>query len=121
MVDWRPLCLALCFLAWPALAGEAFPGDTGWHARLQDQYERGFRGAAAHRGHTMAYDAATGAWAPDLPDADRDPGELDRAVEERRPALREWHATFDVRGYLEEAGVDARLLRRLAERLVSGR
>lgn len=80
-------------------------------------YERGFRGAAAHRGHTMAYDAATGAWAPEQPDADRDPGELDRAVEERRPALREWHATFDVRGYLEQAGVDARLLRRLGDRL----
>lgn len=80
-------------------------------------YERGFRGAAEHRGHTMAYDTSSGQWTLDQPDQAWEPDDLDQAVAERLPAVREWCETFDVDGYLDAAGVGADARRRLVDRL----
>ncbi len=80
-------------------------------------YERGFRGAAEHRGHTLAYDTSSGQWAPERADQAWDVDELEQAIAERRPAVREWHASFDIIGYLDTAGVGADARRRLAQRL----
>lgn len=76
-------------------------------------YEHGFRGAAAHRGHGLAYDADTGEWIT-APDVARTPEELDDALAERVPAVHAWLAKADVAGYLRAAGLDAADLRRLA-------
>lgn len=84
-------------------------------------YERGFRGAAEHRGHTLAYDTSSGQWAPEAADHAWEADEIDRALADRRPALHEWHATFDVAGYLAAAGVGVDARRRLVERLRGSR
>lgn len=84
---------------------------------LVENYARGFRGAAEHRGHGMAYDATTGGWLQDHPDQAWEDDELEQAIEERRPAVREWHASFDVTGYLEAAGIDPATQQALGQRL----
>ncbi len=87
------------------------------------ELRRGFRGAAEHRGHGMAYDATTGGWLHRPPGRrPGEPDELERAVADRRPAVREWHATFDVTGYLDAAGVSAAAQQRVVQlvRLTGG-
>lgn len=81
-------------------------------------YEAGFRGAAAHRGHGWAYDADTGTWAhqPDEPWTD---DELATALADRRPVLLQWAAETDVASYLLDAGVSAHDLARLRRLLVA--
>ena len=46
-------------------------------------------------------------------------GELDAALDDRRPALLDWVETFDAQSYLIAAGVDAVTRRRLELLLVA--
>lgn len=80
-------------------------------------YEAGFRGAAQHRGHGLSFIETTGEWAP-LADEVWGEEELDAAVADRRPALFEWIETFDVEGYLLNAGLSEATLQRLKQLLV---
>ena len=75
-------------------------------------YESGFRGAAEHRGHGWSFDQVAGEWVSS-PDEVWAEGELDAALDDRRPALLKWLETFDAPGYLISAGVDAVTRRRL--------
>lgn len=80
---------------------------------IAGNYERGFRGAAEHRGHGMAYNSASGQWVvgpsgPALSDA-----ELDERISARRPALLDWVRTFDAASYLDSIGVESSRLRTL--------
>ena len=75
-------------------------------------YENGFRGAALHRGHGWGYDPATDQWTT-APDRRWTVAELDGAVADRLPALREWIAATDVRRHLGEAGLTSQRLDRL--------
>ncbi|WP_161606249.1 tyrosine-protein phosphatase [Microlunatus speluncae] len=88
---------------------------------IADNYERGFRGAAAHRGHGMAYDQTSGEWITGPSGPARTAAELDRMIADRRPALLDWVRTFDVTGYLTAVGVDpVRLARTLRDRSIKG-
>lgn len=80
-------------------------------------YEAGFRGAAEHRGHGWSFDQGAGEWVSSA-DEVWTAGELDAALDDRRPALLEWVETFDARSYLIAAGVDAVTRRRLEQLLV---
>lgn len=84
---------------------------------IADSYERGFRGAAEHDGHGMAYDADAGEWVHAQPDRTRSAGDLDLAVADRIPVLLEWVRTTDVADYLLGAGVPASRLERVRERI----
>ncbi len=84
---------------------------------IAGNYERGFRGAASHRGHGMAYDPASGQWVTGPSGPTSTEAELDRMIADRRPALLDWARTFDVTGYLTEAGVDPT---RVARKLIMG-
>lgn len=79
-------------------------------------YEAGFRGAAAHRGHAQSYDPETDRWVL-TPDHHWTASELDRALDDRRPALREWVRTADVAGYLLDAGLTSTEVDRLIRTL----
>jgi len=88
------------------------------HQAIATFYESGFRGAAAHRGHGLGYDPATGQWTS-ADDKEWGLEELDEALEDRRPVLLEWLRTFDVPHYLRGAGIDTErlgVLRRLLSR-----
>lgn len=80
-------------------------------------YEAGFRGAAAHRGHGWGYHPDTGEWLP-TPNAAWSADELDAALDARREDLLTFVAEHDVRGHLRSAGVADDDLRRL-ERLLT--
>lgn len=80
---------------------------------IAEKYERGFRGAAAHRGHAMAYSAAAGGWALGQPDHEWTARELDQAVAQRIPVLLQWVESTNVTEYLLRAGVDEQRLYRL--------
>lgn len=84
---------------------------------IAENYERGFRGAAAHRGHGMAYDASTGAWVHEQPNREWSAEDLDEAVAHRLPVLMRWIETTDFAGYLLDAGLDHRRLDCLRELL----
>ena len=80
-------------------------------------YEAGFRGAAEHRGHGWSFDEVTDGWVLAADEAWTGQ-ELDAALDDRRPALREWIETFDAAGYVGAAGVDGETRRRLTGLLV---
>ena len=80
-------------------------------------YEAGFRGAAQHRGHGLAFDVDTGGWVAQVDEA-WGGEELDTALAERRPALVDWLQTFDVEAYALGSGVQAATLTRLQRLLV---
>lgn len=71
---------------------------------IADNYEAGFRGAAAHRGHGLAFSPETGSWEQAADEAWTD-DELDAALADRRGVLIDWVRTTDVGAYLREAGV----------------
>lgn len=73
---------------------------------IAENYERGFRGAAAHRGHGMAYDASTGAWVHEQPNREWSAEDLDEAVAHRLPVLMRWIETTDFAGYLQRRRVE---------------
>jgi len=75
-------------------------------------YEAGFRGAAQHRGHGLAFDVDTGQWVAQAEEALGEE-ELEAALAERRPALMEWLRTFDVEAYVLGSGVEPATLTRL--------
>ena len=79
---------------------------------IADHYERGFRGAAEHRGPGLGFDPATGQWTT-ATDAEWRPEEMDAALADRRPLLLAWLRETDAGGYLAAAGVDAARLDRL--------
>jgi len=81
-------------------------------------YETGFRGAAAHRGHGLRFDPATGQWVL-ADDEEWDPGELDEAIAEREAALLAWLEVADVPHYLRKAGIDDERLARLRRLLLA--
>lgn len=87
-------------------------------AAIAASYEHGFRGAGAHRGHGLAYDADTGTWAEVEEDA-WTTEQLDEAMRERIPALHEWLEATDVAAYLLDAGLDASRVDRLTHLLRS--
>ena len=76
-------------------------------------YDHGFRGAGAHRGHGLAYDPSTGQWAAADEDAWTE-DELDEALADRIPVLREWLDRTDVASYLLDAGLDRTDVERLS-------
>lgn len=80
-------------------------------------YESGFRGAAEHRGHGWSFDQVAGEWVSSADEVWTE-GELDAALDDRRPALLKWVETFDAQSYLIAAGVDAVVRRRLELLLV---
>lgn len=75
-------------------------------------YEHGFRGAGAHRGHGLAYDPATGSWKEAL-DVEWTREDLDAALAERRPELMAWVRETDVEAYLLGAGLSPATLDRV--------
>lgn len=75
-------------------------------------YEHGFRGAAAHRGHGLSFDPTTGAWS-ETADEPWTADELDEAMADRLPVLAEWVEQTDVEAYLRDAGLDAATVQRL--------
>ncbi|GAB3029486.1 protein-tyrosine-phosphatase [Nocardioides flavus (ex Wang et al. 2016)] len=88
----------------------ALAGAT--HDAIVANYESGFRGAAQHRGHGLAFDTASGTWVTSA-DEPWDEDELDAALADRRPALTAWLASFDAEAYLRRAGVAPDSLQRL--------
>lgn len=86
-------------------------------AAVVANYESGFRGAALHRGHGLAYDPAVGTWAP-AADEEWTADELDAALADRRPVLEQWCARFDAEAWLRDAGLDDEVLRRLRARIL---
>ncbi|WP_395659018.1 tyrosine-protein phosphatase [Nocardioides sp.] len=80
-------------------------------------YEAGFRGAAGHRGHGLAYDPGTGSWVT-AADESWTEDELVAALDDRRPVLLAWLAETDVAAYLAAAGVTEADLARLERLLV---
>lgn len=74
-------------------------------------YAAGFRGAAAHRGHGLAYDPERG-WVP-VADQQWSEAEVEDRIADRLPVAREFLATFDSAAYLRDAGLDADRLRSL--------
>ncbi len=86
-------------------------------AAIVANYESGFRGAGAHRGHGLSYDPATGEWI-ETPRDEWSPAELDDALADRRPAVLQWIQETDVATYLLDAGVDAASLDRLRQLLI---
>lgn len=84
---------------------------------VAQNYERGFRGAAAHAGHAMSYDPSTGGWTYEQLPHEWRPEELDEALAQRTPELLRWVEGTDVAGYLLSAGVGARRLDRLRKLL----
>jgi protein tyrosine phosphatase (PTP) superfamily phosphohydrolase (DUF442 family) len=74
-------------------------------------YAAGFRGAAAHRGHGLAYRPGEG-WVP-VADAQWSDDEVEGRIADRLPVVREFLATFDTADYLREAGLDADRITRL--------
>jgi predicted nucleotidyltransferase len=85
-------------------------------AAIAANYEDGFRGAGAHRGHGLGYDPATGEWV-EAPSEEWSPAELDEAMADRIPALLQWLQETDVEAYLLNAGVDVDSLARLRQKL----
>jgi len=85
-------------------------------AAIAANYEDGFRGAGAHRGHGLGYDPATGEWI-EAPDEVWSTTELDEALADRMPALMQWLQETDVEAYLLGAGVDADDIARLRQKL----
>lgn len=67
-------------------------------------YAGGFRGAAAHPGHGLAWDGTTASWVR-RDDPPPTPEELEDRVAERLPAARSFLAGTDVPAYLRGAGV----------------
>ncbi len=84
---------------------------------VASHYEECFREAAAHGGHGLAFDPALGEW-QSAAEEPRAPDDLDQAIADRRPALRQWLDTTDVASYLTAAGLDAPRLARLASLLL---
>lgn len=80
---------------------------------VAQNYERGFRGAAAHAGHAMSYDPSSGGWTYEQAAQEWRPEELDEALAQRIPELLRWVEGTDVADYLLSAGVDERRLHRL--------
>ena len=80
-------------------------------------YDSGFRGAAEHRGHRWSFDRANDGWVLAADELWTDQ-ELDAALADRRPVLRDWVETFDAEGYVVAAGVDDGTRRRLKGLLV---
>lgn len=80
-------------------------------------YEGGFRGAAEHRGHGWSFDQVAGAWVPSVDEVWTE-GELDAALDDRRPVLLEWIETFDAWTYVAVAGADDETRQRLGGLLV---
>lgn len=74
-------------------------------------YAAGFRGAAAHRGHGLAYDPERG-WVP-VADEEWGEDEVEERLAARLPVARDFLAGFDAAAYLRDAGVDAARLARL--------
>ena len=83
---------------------------------IVDNYESGFRGAAAHRGHGLGYDPATGEWTT-VGDQEWSPAELDAALTDRRPVLEKWVNATDAAAYLTAGGLDDRRVERLQDLL----
>lgn len=80
-------------------------------------YAAGFRGAADHRGHGLAYAPGEG-WVP-VPDQEWSEDEVEERLAERLPVAREFLATFDGAAYLRRAGLSEEqlgALRRLLTR-----
>lgn len=92
-----------------ALAG-AEPGA------IAANYEDGFRGAGAHRGHGLGYDPATGKWV-EAPSEEWSPAELDEALADRITTLMQWLQETDVAAYLLDAGVEENNIARLRRKL----
>lgn len=86
------------------------------HEAIAANYEHGFRGAGAHRGHALAYDPTNDEWVEQVDEA-WSTAELDDAMAERIPALMKWLAETDIEAYLLSAGLDADKLARLNYRL----
>lgn len=84
---------------------------------VAQNYERGFRGAAAHAGHAMSYDPSAGGWTYDQPVPEWRPEELEEALAQRIPELLRWVEGTDVTDYLVAAGIDERRLARLRKLL----
>lgn len=82
-------------------------------------YEHGFRGAGAHRGHGLGYDATTGEWVETSPAAPWTIRELDDALTDRIPVLLEWVEQTDVEECLLDAGVEPAAVVRLRQLLRS--
>ena len=83
---------------------------------ILDNYADGFRGAARHRGHGMGYSPLSGEWVMSQ-DQHWSPAELQAAISNRLPAIRDWLASTDVAAYLLQAGLETSLVDRLAEML----
>jgi hypothetical protein len=79
-------------------------------------YEDGFRGAGAHRGHSLVYDPVAGEWVEAIEQAGS-AGELQQAMAERIPALMAWLRQADVEAYLLASGVNIEILARLRHKL----
>jgi hypothetical protein len=85
-------------------------------AAIAANYEHGFRGAGAHRGHGLSYDPVTGAWS-ETSSNEWSQDELDEAMADRIPVLLQWLEKTDVEAYLFDAGVDVASLARLRHKL----
>lgn len=85
-------------------------------AAIASNYEHGFRGAGAHRGHGLAYDSTTESWS-EATSAPWTRTELDAAMAERLPVLMHWLKETDVETYLRDAGLDSHRLDALRRRL----
>ena len=81
-------------------------------AAIAANYEHGFRGAGAHRGHGLSYDPAAGEWS-EASRGEWSRDELDAAMAGRIPVLLHWLEETDVETYLLEAGLDAPSLDRV--------
>lgn len=87
------------------------------HDAIAANYEHGFRGAGAHRGHGLGYDPDTGEWTETTGSQPWSTAELDVAMADRIPVLTQWLAETDVEAYLSAAGLSADSLVRLRHTL----
>lgn len=85
-------------------------------AAIAANYENGFRGAGAYSGHGLGYDPTCGSWV-EAPSEPQSQAELDEAMADRVPALRQWLLETDVASYLLKAGVEGDSLIRLRQKL----
>ena len=66
------------------------------HTSIAANYEHGFRGAGAHRGHGHVYNSATGEWTETTDNELWSAAELAEAMGERIPVLMQWLVETDV-------------------------
>ncbi len=83
-----------------------------------EDYAGGFRGAAEHPGHGLAWDAASGSWVTRT-DPVPTPTELEDRVADRLPDARAYLIGTDVTAVLLAAGVPAASLAALRARLIA--